>query len=135
MKKEVLFILILIAAIISKSVAQKKVAKAVYTHEFPVEMKADIKEAYVKLFEKGRILYEINCARCHNTVVKGIEVMPEFTKEHLAQYELRLQNPKHEEELTEMRVNAEELQHITIFLTYYKKVNTSVVNKKASGKP
>ena len=131
MRKDKLIVLILAVAIINESIAQKKVAKAVYTHDFPVEMKADVKEAYVKLFEKGRVLYEINCARCHNTTVKGIELMPEFTKEHLAQYELRLQNPKHEEELTEMRVNAEELQQITVFLTYYKKVNPAVVNKKS----
>lgn len=48
--------------------------------------------------------------------------MPEFTKEHLAKYELRIQNPDHEEELNETRVNAEELAQIMTFLTYYKKV-------------
>jgi reverse gyrase len=121
MKKIILFILAFFAAFVGIGVAQKKVVKAVYTHDFPKEMVPHVKEAYTKLFEKGKILYGINCAKCHNTIVKGVEVMPEFTKEHLAQYELRLQNPKHEEELTEMRVNAEELQQITIFLTYYKK--------------
>ena len=130
MKKGLICISILFAAILTEGLGQKKVVKAVYTHEFPQEMNAGVKEAYVKLFEKGRILYEINCAKCHNTTVKGVEVMPEFTKEHLAQYELRLQNPKHEEELSEMRVNAEELQQITIFLTYYKKVEAAEAKKK-----
>ena len=130
MKKVIVLIWIFFVAFNSMGIAQKKVAKAVYTHDFPQEMNASVKEAYLKLFEKGRILYEINCAKCHNTTVKGVEVMPEFTKEHLAQYELRLQNPKHEEELTEMRVNAEELQQITIFLTYYKKIEPVVAKKK-----
>ncbi len=123
-KKKLLFIALVFTTAISNSIAQKKVAKAVYTYDFPAEMSTDVKEAYLKLFEKGRILYEINCAKCHNTIVQGIEVMPEFTKEHLAKYELRIQNPKHEETLTEMRVSAEELQHIMIFLTYYKKTNS-----------
>jgi hypothetical protein len=85
-------------------------------------MKGEVKTEYIKIFEKGRILYNISCAKCHNFKEKGVELMPEFTKEHLAQYELRILNPKHEEELSETRVNAEELAQIMIFLTYYKKV-------------
>ena len=104
------------------SSAQKKQPKVIYTHNFPKEMTVAVKESYIKIFEKGKVLYQVNCAKCHNKIVDGVELMPEFTKEHLAQYELRVQNPEHEEPLSEMRVNAEELQQIMIFLTYYKKV-------------
>ena len=41
--------------------------------------------------------------------------MPEFTKEHLAEYELRMQNPEQEESLSETRVNVGELQQIMSF--------------------
>lgn len=110
--------------------AQKKIIKATYIHNFPPGMTDEVQKAYVGLFEKGRILYDINCAKCHNSIVKGIEVMPDFTKEHLAQYELRVQNPRHEEELSEMRINAEELQQVMIFLTYYKKSGENIKGKK-----
>lgn len=102
--------------------AQQQEKKVLYTHNFPPAMKEEVKKEYVKLFEKGRILYQINCARCHNTKENDVEVMPEFTKEHLAKYELRIQNPQHEEELNESRVNAEELSQVMIFLTYYSRV-------------
>jgi thioredoxin-related protein len=120
MKKIIATVLLSTTAFIMVCIAQQP--KGMYTHNFPAEMDASVKDQYVKLFEKGRILYQMNCARCHNTKVKGIETMPEFTKEHLAKYELRLQNPQHESDLNEEKVTAEELQQIMIFLMYSKKV-------------
>ena len=122
MKKIVVCVCFLLAFALFESIGQKSQPRVVYTHNFPAAMGDDVKNAYIKLFEKGRILYQVNCAKCHNTKIDGVELMPEFTKEHLAQYELRIQNPEHEEAISEMRVNAEELQNIMIFLTYYKKV-------------
>lgn len=129
MKRLPVMVFFLFAAFFSARAQQG--SKILYTHSFPPEMKEDVKVQYIKLFEKGRILYQINCARCHNTKEKGVELMPEFTKEHLAKYELRMQNPEHEEELNETRVNAEELAQIMIFLTYYTKAGAE---KKAENK-
>jgi len=122
MKKLLAIICMLVSPFIFNSIGQKSPSIIIYTYNFPTAMSEDVKNAYIKLFEKGKILYQVNCARCHNTKVDGVELMPEFTKEHLAQYELRVQNQEHEEAISEMRVNAEELQNIMIFLTYYKKV-------------
>lgn len=129
MKRLFVITLCIVAGFTTISLAQKKVTKAVYTHDFPSQMSEAVKNSYIKIFDKGKILYDINCAKCHNTIAGGIEVMPEFTKEHLAQYELRIQNPQHEESLSEMRVNAEELQQIMIFLTYYKKAGAEIKKK------
>jgi len=123
--KKIVILLVVVTVCCTYGSAQKKQPKVMYTHDFPKEMNAVVKESYIKMFEKGRILYQVNCAKCHNKTVDGVELMPEFTKEHLAQYELRVQNPEHEEPLSEMRVNAEELQQIMIFLTYYKKVQVA----------
>ncbi len=122
MRYKVLAVLALFIVLLNFALAQKVQKKAQYTHNFPPQMTDDIKKSYVELFEKGKVLYGLNCSQCHDTVKNGLLTMPEYTKEHLAQYELRLQNPKHEESLSEMRVTAEELQQIMIFLTYYKKV-------------
>ncbi|MEO6549788.1 MAG: hypothetical protein ABIN94_17435 [Ferruginibacter sp.] len=119
-----IFILTFFLSVIILSAHSQQKANVVCTHDFPPAMKEEVKKEYIKLFEKGRILYQINCSRCHNTKVNGVELMPEFTKEHLAKYELRIQNPQHEEELNETRVNAEELAQIMIFLTYYKPVKS-----------
>lgn len=119
MKRLPIIVVFLFAAFFSAHAQQG--SKVLYTHSFPPAMKEEVKAEYIKLFEKGRILYQINCAKCHNTKEKGVELMPEFTKEHLAKYELRIQNPQHEDELNETRVNAEELAQIMIFLTYYTK--------------
>jgi hypothetical protein len=116
----------LFVAIISSTVvllwieafAQKK-AKIVY--DFPPEMKEHVRVEYEKLCEKGRVLYEMNCAKCHNTVVKGREVVPDFKPEQLRGYELRVANERHESNLPDEQVTEEELGYIMSFLAYKKK--------------
>jgi hypothetical protein len=91
------------------------------TYEFPAEMAEPVRAAYVKQWEKGKILYEVNCARCHNTKVKRKEQVPDFNQEQLICYELRVKNPQHESDMQETTVSAEELVLIMTFLTYKKK--------------
>jgi mono/diheme cytochrome c family protein len=90
-------------------------------YEFPESMPQPIRDEYLKLCEKGRVLYEINCAKCHNTIVKGKHIVPDFTEEQLGAYSIRVANPKHEENVSETNVSAEELALITTYLTYKKK--------------
>lgn len=123
MRKFILFIACVSIILLPVAIAQKAPKKAVYTHDFPPQMVGDVKKAYVELFDKGKILYDINCSKCHDSVSQGVLCMPAFTKEHLADYNLRIQSQAHEESLSETRVNAEELQNIMIFLTYYKRVD------------
>ncbi len=99
--------------------AQKKQTKVEYV--FPDAMAEPVRAEYLKLSEKGRALYELSCAKCHNTMVKGKQVIPDFTEEQLGAYSIRVANPKHEEQVSEMNVSAEELTLISTFLTYKKK--------------
>lgn len=101
------------------STAQKKNVKVEY--EFPEAMARPVREQYLKLAEKGRVLYEISCARCHNSLVKGKLQIPDFTEDQLGAYSIRIANPKHEEHVSESSVSAEELTLISTFLTYKKK--------------
>lgn len=109
-------ILFCIAFFIDACTAQKKI-----TYEFPDAMSEPVQAEYTRLCEKGRVLYEINCASCHTKRVKGKMILPEFTQEQLGAYSIRIANATHEEKVSEERVSAEELTLITYFLTYSKK--------------
>lgn len=109
---------LLLGILCIQSYAREK-QKEVY--EFPQAMAQPVRDEYTKLCEKGRILYEINCAKCHNTIVKGKNIVPDFTEEQLGAYSIRIANVKHEEQVSESNVSAEELALITTYLTYKKK--------------
>jgi mono/diheme cytochrome c family protein len=67
------------------------------------------------------VLYDINCAGCHN-IKKGSRLLvPDFTPEQLKGYELRVSNAQHEENMPDEKVTAEELSLISTFLIYKKK--------------
>lgn len=105
-------ILGLSACIPAECQAQKKVK---VEYEFPGEMSESIKSQYIELANKGLAIYQVTCARCHGKKI------PEFTLVQLEAYQIRMSNPKHEAELQETSLNAEELALITTFFTYKKK--------------
>lgn len=114
--KSTFITLILLAFIYISCATQKPVA-----YEFPAEMSAAIKTDYMNQCEKGRILYEINCAGCH-THGKGRKTqLPGFTEAQLQGYHIRGGNVSHETKVSEERVNAEELTYIVTFLSYRSK--------------
>ena len=90
-------------------------------YNFPVEMRPDIQAQFTVQAEKGRILYEMNCGGCHNKMVGGKSIVPDFTQEQLVGYEIRTGNADHESSLREERVSAEELGLIMTYLTYKKR--------------
>jgi hypothetical protein len=96
--------------------SQKKNDKVGY--EFPAEMAENIKVEFTKLCDKGQILYNMNCASCHNIPEGKKSIIPDFTPEQLKGYEIRVSNPKHESDLPETKVTPEELGLISTFLTY-----------------
>ncbi len=96
-------------------------AKNKLTHDFPKEMSEVVKADYIKQWEKGRVLYDINCSKCHDTKVKGRTVVPDFSQDKLIGYGLRVANQRHESNLTDESVNTEELGLIMTFLSYKKK--------------
>jgi mono/diheme cytochrome c family protein len=110
---------VLVLGIIGLQTFAHEKQKEVY--EFPEAMAQPVRDEYTKLCEKGRILYEINCAKCHTTLIKGKKIVPDFTEEQLGAYSIRVANPRHEERVSESNVSAEELALITTYLTYKKK--------------
>ena len=117
------FIAVFIAVLIlMECTAHKKL------YQFPSEMSESVQADFDKQCEKGQILYSINCASCHNTKVRGKEIIPDFSPEQLKGYELRVLNPDHESGIPEENISPEELGLIMTFLSYKKK-NTPMVKK------
>jgi hypothetical protein len=99
-------------------------------YELPVAMVPAVKIEYAKQCDKGKILYDINCAQCHTTIVKRKKMIPDFTAEQLIGYELRVTNPQHESNIPETTVSTEELGYIMTFLSYKKKSGVALVRSK-----
>jgi mono/diheme cytochrome c family protein len=99
-------------------------------YELPVAMIATAKVEFAKQCEKGKILYDINCASCHNSKVKRKEIIPDFTAEQLIGYELRVKNPEHESGIPETTVSTEELGYIMTFLSYKRKSGKVFISSK-----
>src|SRR5262245_12022227 len=114
--KHTVIITILFAGIFGLQCFAQKKQKVAY--EFPPQMSPAVQAEFAKLCDKGQVLYQLNCAQCHNTKVKGKEVIPDFTQEKLIGYELRVSNQQHEADMPDTKVTAEELGLITTFLTY-----------------
>jgi len=89
--------------------------------DFPPEMAENIRTEYMKIWEKGKVLYGMNCAECHSKKVGRNTVIPDFSREQLQGYELRVSNRQHEEHMPDEKVTAEELSQISVFLSYKKK--------------
>ncbi len=111
-------VVMLFASILSISacISQKQIV-----YVFPDAMSTSTQAEYIKLSEKGRVLYEINCASCHTKKVKGKNVIPDFTEEEMGAYSIRIANEIHEDKISEERVSAEELNLIAYFFKYKKK--------------
>jgi hypothetical protein len=101
-----------------------QVPKREINYTFPddsLKMSDSAKTEFVKNFDKGQILYNIVCAKCHNKVVDGKEVVPDFSLPQLMDYEMRVQYPSHEGRLTEANLSVLELDHVVDYLRYKKK--------------
>lgn len=88
--------------------------------DFPSDIAEEAKVANLKMIEKGRVLYNINCAKCHNKKVNGRIIIPDFTNEQLESYTIRIKNEIHVSTLPENKVTPEELEAIQFFFTYKK---------------
>ncbi len=78
--------------------------------------------------ERGKGLFNIYCASCHNTG-KNKEVIPDFNSSQLSSYVIRLSNTKHDGTLTEEKIPDEELDLIITFLRF-KKANPVAKSKR-----
>ncbi len=116
MKKQILLLLFCVVLLNACFVNRNLVS-----YEFPDAMSDEVRAAYTEQCDKGKVLFEINCSKCHYIKKGRRTLIPDFDQSELIGYEMRVMNPQHESEVREARVNAEELGLIMTFLTYKRK--------------
>lgn len=114
--KRLVFLITLPTLLIAACKVQKNIEP-----DFPQAMLPHVKTEYAARYNKGQILYNINCAKCHTTKAGRKLIVPDFKPEQLRGYELRIANAKHESSMPDSLVTEEELGIIMTFLTYKKK--------------
>src|SRR5688572_24208539 len=65
------------------------------------------RQAFIKQFKQGKILYSIACAKCHNFKEGRKEIIPDFSMPQLMDYEMRFYYPEHQERLTDAKISDE----------------------------
>lgn len=111
--------------ILASCTAQKKAEL-----DFPKEMLPLVKVEYEKRCRQGEVLYNLNCAGCHNVKIKRRSTIPDFSPEELKGYALRVSNAKHEQNMPDSLVSEEELGIIMSFLFYKKKNDPPLPRKR-----
>lgn len=96
------------------------VHQAIQYYPFPEDIAEQAKVENTQKIEKGRILYNINCAGCHNKKEGRKIILPDFTEVQLETYTIRLANETHSTAIPENKVTAEELEEIRFFFLYKK---------------
>ncbi|HET6226270.1 MAG TPA: hypothetical protein VFF27_08330 [Bacteroidia bacterium] len=99
-------------------------------YELPEAMIPTAKAEFAKQCDKGKILYDITCAKCHNIKEKRKEIIPDFSAAQLVGYELRITNAAHETGIAEEILSTEELGYIMTFLSYKTKSGRPFMSSK-----
>ncbi len=89
-------------------------------YDFPSDIAEEAKVANAKMLEKGRILYNVNCATCHNKKIKNRIYLPDFSSEQLDSYIIRIKNEVHVKTLPESKITIAEIEAIQFFFNYKK---------------
>lgn len=98
------------------------------TYDFPSTMSAEVQKEYLRQCEKGAVLYEMSCAKCHTKKTTFSKKITDFTSAQLYSYEIRRSNQTHENMLTSETVTTEELGYIIVFLQYKKRSGLDFVS-------
>lgn len=89
--------------------------------EDSLTMTDDKKKEFKESCDRGIIIYNTICASCHNKLIDGKQVVPDFSIPQLMDYEIRIQYPSHEDRLKENNLTIQELDDVVNYLRYKKK--------------
>jgi mono/diheme cytochrome c family protein len=92
------------------------------TCNIPADYPEARRQQIIGLFDKGKVLYKINCSQCHGIFTKGEDKVPNFTTTQIDNYSASFlrRDPKNHAIVAQM--SQEQMGEILTFLRY-KKIN------------
>ena len=99
---------------------------------FPVRLSPSQKAEISKKWDKGKLLFKANCAKCHGVFTKGKDSIPNFSKVKMDLYATRFlaRDPKNHAVMAQLY--QEDFNTILVFLTYLKKKGQNATKPIAS---
>ena len=116
----ILFLCIFIACIYEKKLGI----------DMPQGFTEERKKQMLQQFAEGKKAYLTHCAKCHNKIVNGKEMIPDISFQQADTYKVRFANNKHKSELAEEIITEHELDMIVIFFTYKKESGVKAFDDK-----
>ena len=108
MLKQLFFLAVCFAALQCKT--QKKTE-----YYIPPDVAQENRVIFIERFQKGKVLFKINCSDCHGIYSKGRDSVPNFTKQQIDNYTaLILAKPK--DHAVIKKISQEQLDYILTFL-------------------
>lgn len=85
-------------------------------YDIPAHYTAQARENAIAWFEKGKILYKIDCASCHGIYRKGKDSVPNFTKTQIDNYNAMYIKGDPKNHSVAANLSPEQLSYILTFL-------------------
>ncbi len=85
-------------------------------YDIPSHYGKEARESAIQWFEKGKILYKINCAGCHGIYKKGRDSVPNFTKIQIDNYNAMFIKGDKKNHSVAARLDPQQLYYILTFL-------------------
>lgn len=102
---------IIFCFLLSQCVAKKKVE-----YEIPSHYGKEQREKSIEWFEKGKVLFKINCAECHGIYKDGKESVPNFTKSQIDGYNAMYVKGDPKNHSVARKLSQDQLNYILTFL-------------------
>jgi hypothetical protein len=101
-------------------------------YDIPPHYTEQARENAIDWFEKGKILYKVDCASCHGIYEKGKDSVPNFTKTQIDNYNAMYIKGDPKNHSVASKLSPEQLYYILTFLRLRKveKINPSNLNPK-----
>jgi len=91
------------------------------TYNIPDNIEPGIRKNFLMVLERGKRLYEGNCAKCHGIFTKGREGVPNFSDQQIDNYTawaIRLDTKNH---AVAAHLNSDQLREVFTFLKALKR--------------
>jgi hypothetical protein len=85
-------------------------------YNIPPDYTPKARQAAIEKFEKGKVLFKINCASCHGIYEKGKETVPNFTKIQIDNYNAMFIKGDPKNHSVAAKLSQEQLNYILNFL-------------------